>query len=332
MLASRKLLHALIDQLSEKDIPQTESFLTGLLGIAPPAQVKPSKRKVVCCYCGSQHVIGNGTTRKGLQRFRCMDCKKSFTETTGAVNEYSHQSDGVWRSVIADAMAGIGVAYTAYTTGLSVTTIYSMRHKVLCGIETALSRMKITLEGINQADETIVLESHKGTKLPANYYRKPRKHSKTAGLVTQGNGTTDEHIVICTSVAENSSNVIATPVKRKAASGDDVLKVFADKVNDDTVIVCDGSAIYDCLSTHCVVSHSKRHINVVNSLHNYMKTGLNKAHGVATKYLNRYLSLYRQTFGKDTDTAINEILGIVKERDNRFVTIAELKTHNLLVI
>ncbi|MCD8307476.1 MAG: hypothetical protein LUD51_04520, partial [Clostridia bacterium] len=75
-----------------------------------------------------------------------------------------------------------------------------------------------------------------------------------------------------------------------------------------------------------------KRINMVNSFHSYMKSMLvQNAHGVATKYLNRYVSLYRQVFGHNAE-ALQQILDIVLERDNRFVSIEALKTHNLLVI
>lgn len=334
MSATRKTLHDLINLLSDKDLDQVESFLTGFTSPAlnPNAnsskRVKPCKRGIVCCYCGKQHVIGNGTTRKGVQRYRCLDCKKSFCETTGSVVEYSHQDEAVWKMVISDTIDGVSMAHTAKFTGLTKTTISSMRHKILCGIETALSRKNIVLTGFNQADETFVRDSYKGTKLPQSFNRGPRKHG-TKGM---GSGSTSDHIVICTSVAEDGSACIATPVKRTAISGDDLVNVFGNKVTEDTVIICDNCKKYNKLIPHCLVSHDKKRINMVNSFHSYMKSMLVKnAHGVATKYLNRYVSLYRQVFGHSAE-ALQQILDIVKERDDRFVSIEALRTHNLLVI
>ncbi len=38
-----------------------------------------------CLHFASIHVVGNGKSSNGVQRFRCRGCKKSFSNTTGKV-------------------------------------------------------------------------------------------------------------------------------------------------------------------------------------------------------------------------------------------------------
>ncbi len=52
--------------------------------------------KTSCPHCGSGHFIRYGRTRLGRQRYRCRECRKTFSETTGTPFMYSKKTLRVW--------------------------------------------------------------------------------------------------------------------------------------------------------------------------------------------------------------------------------------------
>jgi hypothetical protein len=149
-----------------------------------------------------------------------------------------------------------------------------MRHKILYCVEQAILNAPIELEGVCEADETYVLESVKGRKIPASYHRKPRKH----GAKASKRGISDEYICVCTSV-DSDNKCTASVVNRATPSKVEIAQVFADKVSADTAILCDGSNGYDVLDDKCTVAHSKQ-VNRVNGFHSFIKGRLLAARGV----------------------------------------------------
>lgn len=277
-----------------------------------------------CPRCGSTGIMRNGK-RNGLQAYICKDCGKSFVETSTSAIAYSHSSETVWKQVIRDTVDGISIDKTAQSLDLAHSTVFNMRHKILYCVEQALLNAPILLEGVCEADETYVLENAKGTKLPADYHRKPRKHGAKASKP----GISDEYICVCTSV-DSENRCTASIVNRASPSKAEIGQVFGDKVSADTVILCDGSNRYDILEDKCTVAHAKR-VNRVNLFHSFIKERLRAARGVATIYLNRYNALFSQIFANH-DSATDKIFALMSSRDGSFSAIATVKEQNLLLI
>lgn len=63
--------------------------------------------------------------------------------------------------------------------------------------------MPIVLSVVCELDDTFVLDSYKGTKLPKDFWRKPRKH----GAVAQKPGISNEYVCISTGVSRNGGNI-----------------------------------------------------------------------------------------------------------------------------
>ena len=176
-----------------------------------------------------------------------------------------------------------------------------------------------------EADETYVLESVKGRKIPKDYHRKPRKHGAKASKA----GLSEEYICVCTSV-DSDNRCTTAAVNRAVPSKAEIEQVFGDKVTADTVILCDGSKQYDVLEEKCTVAHSKR-VNRVNGFHSFIKERLLAARGVATIYLNRYNALFSQVFS-NRDTAADKIFELMTTRNGSFSDIASVKSQSLLIL
>jgi transposase-like protein len=309
-----------------KELPEEcfEETLDKLREIKEKAEAEKESKPVECLRCGSVKVVRNGK-QKGRQFYLCRDCGKAFTETATSAIAHSHSSATVWKQVIRDTIDGVSIDKTAESLDLAHSTVFNMRHKILYCVEQALLNTPSMLEGVCQADETYVLESVKGRKIPENYHRKPRKHGAKASKP----GLSDEYICVCTSIdADNSCTTAA--VNRAAPSKSEIEQVFGDKVSPDTVILCDRSKQYDVLEDKCTVAHSKR-VNKINGFHSFIKERLLAARGVATIYLSRYNALFSQVFGKQ-DSAADKIFTLMTARNGSFSDISSVKSNSLLIL
>jgi len=64
---------------------------------------------------------------------------------------------------------------------------------------------------VKECDETFVLESLKGTKKPADYWRGARKH----GAKAQKRGISNEYVCICTDIGHESGAVVVSVNRAK---------------------------------------------------------------------------------------------------------------------
>ncbi len=309
-----------------KELPESyfEETYEKLRELKEKADAEKEEKSGACPKCGSMSIVRNGK-RRGKQSYLCKDCKTSFVETATAAIAHSHSSETVWKQVIRDTVDGISIDKTAESLDLSHSTVFHMRHKILYCVEQAILANPAALEGVCEADETYVLESVKGRKIPAGYHRKPRKHGAKASKP----GLSGEYICVCTSV-DSDNRCMAEIVNRASPSQAEIEKVFGGKVSADTVILCDGSNRYDILEDKCTVAHSKR-VNRVNGFHSFIKERLDAARGVATIYLTRYNALFSQVFC-NRPAAVDSIFALMTSRNGSFSAISTVKECGLLVI
>ena len=309
-----------------KELPE-ESFAETyekLKEIKEKVDAEKEDAPVSCPKCGSISVNRNGK-RNGRQAYICKDCGKTFVETSGSAIAYSTASESVWKQVIRDTVDGVPIDKTAESLDLSHPTVFNMRHKILYCVEQAVLSSSVRLEGVCEADETYVLESVKGRKIPEGYHRKPRKHGAKASVP----GISNEYICVCTSV-DSDNKCTADIVNRATPSKAEIEQVFGGKVSADTVILCDGNPRYDVLDGKCTVAHTKR-VNKVNGFHSFIKQRILAARGFATVYLNRYNALFAHIFS-NRSTAADEIFKLMTSRNGSFSSIETVSGQNLLII
>jgi len=317
-------LKDIIGLVKELPAKYLEEALETLKEIKEKAEAEEESEADSCPHCGSKAIVRNGKRNK-KQAYICRSCRKTFVETATSAIQYSHSSETVWKEVIRDTVEGVSLDKTAEELDLSHSTVFNMRHKILYCIEQSLLDAPVEMNGVCEADETYVLESVKGRKIPKDYHRKPRKH----GAKATKPGLSDEYICVCTSVT-GSEQTVAVAVNRATPSKSEITEVFGDRIGEDTVILCDGNKNYDVLGDKCTIAHTER-INKVNGFHSFIKERNRMARGFATIYLNRYNALFSRIFGS-LDTAVNEIYNLMTKRTHSFNTISNTKSQNLLNI
>ena len=321
MVITLKDIIALARELPETCFVETFEKLTE---IKKKAEVKNELGEQFCPCCKSTQIVRNGKNR-GKQMYLCRSSKKSFAETAKSAIAYSHSNAAVWKQVINDTVDGIPIDKTADSLDLHHETVFNMRHKILYCIEQSLITDPTVLTGVCETDETYVLESEKGRKLPQNYHRKPRKHGAKASKP----GISNEYVCVCTSVT-GADEKVAVAVNRASPSSQEILDVFGERVNENTVILCDGKQSYNILDDKCTVAVTKR-INKVNGFHSFIKEKLEAMRGVATIYLNRYNALFSKIYAADK-SIVDVISDLMISCNDSFNTITHTQSNNLLEV
>ena len=149
-----------IDTLSAAQKTEVGEVLAGRpVGEASLAAVESSVGENRSCpHCGTPGAVANGKAR-GMQRYLCRSCKRTFGAVTGTPLSGLHHKD-VWLTFGECLANGDTVAASAKRCGIAVSTAFRWRHRFLAAIETDTEKLR----GIVEADETFVLESRKGDR------------------------------------------------------------------------------------------------------------------------------------------------------------------------
>ena len=303
--------------------------------IMESAQSTDHKSEMCSCpYCSGNNVIRYGK-KHGKQRFLCKDCDKTFVTTTNTVMSMSHQNAAVWEGMIEDTVNGNALSYSEKRLGVSHQVAFNMRHKILLELETRNSAEPTLLDEVSELDETFVLECYKGKKLPDAIGRPARKH----GAKAQKRGISNEYVCICTG-AQRKSNVVIKSVNRAKPSSEEIAEVFAGHIADGALLLTDGLRSYGILESlaDCSIKNvedektSFYNLNTVNNLHSVIKKQYEFYRGVATKYINRYCTLFKYMY-RCTATAIQDIKNaMLKPGSAVHYSISDVKGYGLAII
>ena len=194
---------------------------------------------------------------------------------------------------------GISSVKLAEDIGVTQKTAWYMNQRIREAFNIALEEK---LDGEVELDETFVLDCYKGKPLDGDISRKPRKH----GAKAEKRGISSEYICICSGIQRNG-DAYAAAVNRAKPDAEELRAVFTGHIADATLILCDGLRSYHILPTiaDCAVKDCSKmaedekcfyHLNTVNGFHSFIKSRYHFYRGVATKYLNRYNTLFSASY------------------------------------
>ena len=238
-----------------------------------------------CRHCGTPGAVARGYAR-GLRRYRCKNCGKTFGALTGTPLSGLHHKER-WLDFGQSLATGETVRDSAERCTVAVSTAFRWRHRFLGAVKAGAE----TLRGIVEADETFVLASRKGER---HLERKPRKRGGKA----EKRGLSHEQVPILVAADRSGATVSAV---LPAVSADALRDVLGAVVEKDALLVSDGCTSYPPCAAALGISHQalnlsagervrgELHIQTVNSRHEQIKTFLRRRRGVATKYLDNYL-------------------------------------------
>ena len=242
-----------------------------------------------CPYCHSSNVHRHGSF-SGLQRYKCMNCSKTFNSLTGTPLARLRKKE-LWLSYLDCMRESMTLRKCASELGINVKTAFRWRHRIT-GLLCKDSREQ--LNGIVEADETYFEKSDKGS-------RELKRPPHLRGKSTRKRGLSKNKVcvlVACDRSKQSKEFITGLgPVKTKWLN-----RIFTEKIAPDSILVTDGLISYTHFCTGNHIDHEivkneagKRrresfHIQNVNSYHSRLKSWITYGfHGVATKYLNHYL-------------------------------------------
>lgn len=245
-----------------------------------------------CPHCNSHSIIANGKN-KGVQRFRCKECGKNFSENSGT-SIANLKKGHLWKTYIKHMFEGHSIAQCAKLTGISVQTSFDWRHKVLCSLQSLSPEV---FEGISESDDIFFNYSEKGSK---SLSRKPRKRGNHG--IKQGISD-DKVAVILTCDRKNHKDFQVA--KRGRIRKVDVEKALSGKLEKDSVLCTDSHRSYTAFAKSEGIQHQKiharkkqyvkdkiYHVQNANQTARALKDWMAGFNGVATKYLQNYLGWF----------------------------------------
>ncbi len=244
-----------------------------------------------CPHCGAEHVVRNGTVR-GLQRYGCRGCRKTFGALTGTPL-LRLQQRGKWLAHAEALRDGLTLHEVAERLNIAVSTAHRWRHRFLALPKTVQPRQ---LVGIAEADETYFLRSCKGQRKDLD--RPARKRGGKAAK----RGLSNEQVPVL--VARDRSGATADFVL-PADDSDCASKALKPLLAQDAILCSDGSHVMAATARKLKVEHhavnlsagirvdGAWHVQNVNAYHARLKDWMRRFKGVATKYLDSYLGWFR---------------------------------------
>ena len=244
-----------------------------------------------CPHCGSGGAVSRGKAR-GLQRYRCKACGKTFGALTSTPLSGLHHKDR-WLSFGEALAKGETIRESAERCGIAPSTAFRWRHRFLEAVRQAPDR----LAGIVEADEIFVLESRKGER---KLDRKPRRRGGKA----RKRGLSREQVPILVA-ADRAGETLSRTLP--ALNADSVKEALEPVVATDALLVSDANRCYRPVAAALDIPHETinrsagervrgaLHIQTVNSRHSEIKGFLRRFRGGATKYLDSYLRWFHLT-------------------------------------
>lgn len=246
-----------------------------------------------CPRCNSKHIVRNG--HKGItQRFLCHDCHKTFTIKTNTITASTKKSFSVWSRYFDCMMDSLSLRRTAEACGISLSTAFIWRHKILDALQNMANSVK--LNGIIEGDETFFPVSYKGNHNNDDFEMPRESHKR--GKSTHKRGLSREKVCVPCAVNRNGLSIsVITNLGR--VSTKDLHKAFDGRIEELSTLVTDEMNAYKefALSNNLELIQLKSgkrkygiyHIQHINAYHSVMKHFVNKFKGVSTKYLSNYL-------------------------------------------
>ena len=236
-------------------------------------------KEIKCPHCKSSHFIRWGK-RNDLQRYKCKSCTKTFNSLTNTPLARLNKKDK-WLNYSKCLKEGLTVRKAAIKCNVHRNTAFRWRHRFINNLKFIKSKC---LAGIIETNELKLKESFKGAKVINTKLRK------------------DVHIIQC---IDRNRNVYDITNK-----GFDLntLNNFLTKVyHKDSLLCINRKEIYiefsklnnfkySCSSLIPKKDSIIKTQNIDNYINNLYKWIMNHFRGVATKYLENYVSWFRSLY------------------------------------
>jgi transposase-like protein len=248
--------------------------------------------QIKCPHCASKKLVRWGK-RNDLQRYRCKACKKTFNSLSGTPLARLHRK-GHWLDYAQCLKEGLSVRKAALICDIHRNTAFRWRHRFL---ENAKPVKATELQGIVEANDIYFRRSEKGNK---QLKRPPRKRG-----VSNLPGSAKELVCVFVSRDRNKNTADYIFNNLNTYTLNQALKSI---LPNDALFCSTNKSFYRQFTRennirHGYLDNNKNeevkknivHLHSVKSYQNHLKEWiLIHFRGVATKYLDNYLSWHRE--------------------------------------
>ena len=279
---SEDKLNRVIEMIKDMIIPTTN-----MLNVGP---------EECCPHCGSIHFKKNGKDSKGVQRYRCNECGKTFTNTTGTIFYHSRIPDYIWKAMIDLEFMNTTLQDEAYMLKVSVHTCFRMRHKFYRAVSQFLKSTQF--EGEVQLDSAYRKINLKGRK-PNDMPRYSKKRGGTAAF----SGISHHKICIVSAVDEKDHMMLK--IAGLGSESFEKYAMFKDQFAETAKLIVGDSkpainlfandieAAVERIPTKpnrkCYETENGYTLAELNELDSQITTLITTKRGVNTKYFQEYL-------------------------------------------
>jgi len=272
-----------------------EHELKGKILLEAIEDVSDKRKKKICPHCSSINVYKRGK-QKGVQMYRCNDCGKWYSETTGTPL-YKLKLKPKMQSYLRCMEQGMPIKRIAKELGISIQTSFDWRHKILSSLEQFVPE---ELSSEVECDELELPLSNKGSR---QLNRKPRKRGND---FKRNKGKEDVTVVQVVTAVERKGNKYLKAVESKRLSKEEITKALDGKLSDNVTLITDKHPSYKAFAKdnpgikhkallakeHVDKSDKSVHLQKVNNVHSQLRSFLRPFNGVSSKYLQNYLNWY----------------------------------------
>lgn len=254
-----------------------------------------------CVHCGGEARPWGHS--RGLRRFRCASCTRTFTSLTGSPLSRLHKR-AQWLTMIQALRDGWSIRKTAKACHVTAPTAFSWRHRFLRAI--AEHSAAVRTDEITEVDETYFPRSFKGSRgdIPG------RKARKRGGEIRGRGLPLNQYVAVL--VARDRAGRTFQGVLAGKRGTDAVDSILAPVLGPATVLCIDGgNALWGFVNRRNIpfrlitpdqhVHEVDRvfHLQNVNAFHRRLKGWAGRFNGVSTKYLGNYLAWFQTLDRKD---------------------------------
>lgn len=245
-----------------------------------------------CPHCHSQKIKRNGRIND-RQRYRCKSCFKSFMSTFNTPF-YRLRTPEKWLNYFSCMLNSLTVRRSAASCEITKNTAFLWRHKFLKLLNI---QYNTHLSGIVEMDETLFRYSEKGSR-----HLSHKRHKRGGDNAGRGRAKGDWVAVLV--VRDRQQNTFDKCLN--SSTGESLYQLLKGHIDKDSVICSDGFRAYNVLTRKLDLAHKSInlskgirvtekvfHIQNVNAYHGRLHGWMLRFNGVASKYLDNYLSWFR---------------------------------------
>jgi len=293
-MSKREELIEFLTECSEDKIERVISLLKDM--ILPSTNLLNVGPEECCPHCGSVHFKKNGKSKSSKQRYKCSECQKTFTNSTGTIFFHSRVPDYLWKELIDLEFMNVTLRDEAYKLGVSIHTCFRMRHKFYRAVQEYLKTVHFEEQvQLDAAYRKINLKGRKPKDMP--------RISKKRGGTSAYSGIS--HHKICIITAVDSKDNMMLKIAGLGPEDFDKYNKFSDMFNETSkLIIADSkpaiSLFANEIESSIEVIPSKPNketystengytLAELNELDSQITTLITTKKGVNTKYFQEYL-------------------------------------------